>query len=78
MEDLIIKNVRLNEDERELFLILLNLGFEQYLEELISDFTGDKEFDKDCLKTAVLEVRRLLAKFGFAIDFEIKMERNVD
>lgn len=75
MEDLLIHNVRLNEEETELFLLLLNLGFGQYLDELFSEFTGDKNFDQDCLKTAILEVQELLTKFGFEIDFEIKMER---
>lgn len=75
MEDLIIHNVELNEDETELFLFLLNAGFGQYLDELFLEFTGDKKFDQDCLKTAIFEVQDLLTKFGFDIDFEIKIER---
>lgn len=75
MENLIIHNIRLNEDETELLLLLLNLGFGQYLDELFSEFTGDKKFDSDCFQMAIQEVRELLAKFGFDFDVEIKMER---
>lgn len=75
MENLIIHNIKLNEDEIELLLLLFNLGFGQYLDELFSEFTGDKKFDSDCFQMAIQEVRELLAKFGFDFDVEIKMER---
>ena len=76
MEDLLIHNVRLNEEEAELFLILLNLGLGQYLSEISSEFTGNREFDKDCVKTALFEIQNLFEKFGF--DLEIKIERKYE
>ena len=75
MKDLLIHNVKFDENETKLLLYLLNLGFGQYVDELFLEFTGDKKFDQDCLKTAIFEVQDLLTKFGFDIDFEIKIER---
>lgn len=69
MEELLIHNVRLDEDEIELLLLLLNLGFHQYSIELITEFSNDI----DCLKYSIKEVQDLLEKFGF--DFEINIER---
>ncbi len=74
MKELIIYNVRLNEDEIELFSHLIDLGFGQYLDELFSEFTGDKKTDMDYLQSAIQKVRKLLTKFGLDIDFDVVIQ----
>lgn len=75
MEDLIIYNVKLNQEEDELFLILLNLGLGAYLEELTFEFTGNRKKDKDFVKAVLFEIQDLLQKFN--LDLSVKIERNI-